>query len=67
MEVLAELLAHAQHAGTARADVDTKGVKTLLVGLQAMRRFRGDSERMRRVYPVIRAGLSVSGPAEAPR
>ncbi|WP_239514327.1 TetR/AcrR family transcriptional regulator [Streptosporangium sp. 'caverna'] len=65
--IMADLLAQAQRAGTVRSDVDTDDIKTLIVGLQAMRRFRGDSERMRRVYPVIRAGLSVSGSAEASR
>ncbi|SNT30810.1 transcriptional regulator, TetR family [Streptosporangium subroseum] len=65
--IMADLLAQAQRAGTVRSDVDTDDIKTLIVGLQAMRRFRGDSERMRRVYPVIRAGLSVPGSAEASR
>ncbi|WP_329087135.1 SbtR family transcriptional regulator [Streptosporangium sp. NBC_01469] len=54
----------AQRAGTVRADVTAADIKTLIVGLQAMRRFRGDGELMRRVYPVIRAGLAVPNPAE---
>jgi AcrR family transcriptional regulator len=65
--IMADLLAQAQRAGTVRSDVDTDDIKTLIVGLQAMRRFRGDSERMRRVYPVIRAGLSVPDSGKASR
>lgn len=57
MQVLAELLAHAQQAGTARSDVDAKGIKTLLVGLQAMQRYRGDSEL---AYRIVRDGLATS-------
>ncbi|GII56553.1 TetR family transcriptional regulator [Planotetraspora thailandica] len=62
--MMAEILAQAQRAGTVRPDLDTADIKTLIVGLQAMRRFRGDSELMRRVYPVIRAGLAVPDSAE---
>nr|WP_062336615.1 TetR/AcrR family transcriptional regulator [Herbidospora sakaeratensis] len=54
--LMAGLLAQAQRAGTVRRDVDVDDVRTLIVGLQAMRRFRG--ERADRLYPVIRAGLS---------
>ncbi|GAA1022003.1 TetR family transcriptional regulator [Acrocarpospora pleiomorpha] len=59
MGMVAEILAQAQRAGTVRPDLDAADIKTLIVGLQAMRRFRGDGELMRRVYPVIRAGLAV--------
>ncbi|WP_062350505.1 TetR/AcrR family transcriptional regulator [Herbidospora yilanensis] len=54
--LMADLLAQAQRAGTVRPDVDVDDVKTLIVGLQAMRRFRG--EQADRVYPLIRAGLT---------
>ncbi|WP_329427745.1 TetR/AcrR family transcriptional regulator [Streptosporangium sp. NBC_01495] len=64
MGMMAEILDQAQRAGTVRADVTAADIKTLIVGLQAMRRFRGDGELMRRVYPVIRAGLAVPNPAE---
>jgi AcrR family transcriptional regulator len=54
--VLAELLDRAQRAGTARSDVDAGDIKTLLVGLQAMQRYRGgDAERVLRV---VRDGLT---------
>ncbi|MFI6761034.1 TetR family transcriptional regulator [Micromonospora sp. NPDC050417] len=67
MGMVADILARAQRAGTVRPDVRAADVKTLIVGLQAMRRFRDDDELMRRVYPVIRAGLAVPGsPAGAP-
>ncbi|GIH26663.1 TetR family transcriptional regulator [Acrocarpospora phusangensis] len=59
MGTVAEILAQAQQAGTVRPDVDAADIKTLMVGLQAMHRFRGDSEHMRRVYPLIRAALAV--------
>jgi AcrR family transcriptional regulator len=57
MVVLAELLALAQAAGSARSDVDAKDVKTLLVGLQAMQRYRGDAER---VFRIVCDGLASS-------
>jgi AcrR family transcriptional regulator len=57
MEVLAELLAQAQAAGSARSDVAAKDVKTLLVGLQAMQRYGGDAELVLRV---VRDGLAAS-------
>ncbi|MEO3874317.1 helix-turn-helix domain-containing protein [Nonomuraea sp. B12E4] len=63
--LMAEILAQAQRAGTVRSDLDAADIKTLIVGLQAMRRFRGDSELMRRVYPVIRTGLAAPGSADA--
>ncbi|GAA4556901.1 TetR/AcrR family transcriptional regulator [Planotetraspora kaengkrachanensis] len=63
--VMTEILAQAQRAGTVRPDLDVADIKTLIVGLQAMRRFRGDSELMRRVYPVIRAGLAAPDSADA--
>ncbi|GAA4581254.1 TetR/AcrR family transcriptional regulator [Planotetraspora phitsanulokensis] len=62
--MMTEILTQAQRAGTVRPDLDAADIKTLIVGLQAMRRFRGDSELMRRVYPVIRAGLAVPDSAE---
>jgi AcrR family transcriptional regulator len=57
MKMLAELLAHAQQAGVVRADVTAKDVKTLLVGLQAMQRYRGDAELVLRI---VRDGLATS-------
>ncbi|GLW12543.1 TetR family transcriptional regulator [Microtetraspora sp. NBRC 13810] len=62
MDTVADILARSQRAGTVRSDVDAADIKTLIVGLQAMRRFRGDSELMHRVYPLIRAGLAVPEP-----
>ncbi|WP_061290377.1 TetR/AcrR family transcriptional regulator [Herbidospora cretacea] len=53
-DLMADLLAQARRAGTVRSDVDVADVQTLIVGLQAMRRFSGDSQVMR----VIRAGLT---------
>jgi AcrR family transcriptional regulator len=61
MEVLAEVLAQGQKAGTVRSDVDAKDIKTLLVGLQAMQRYRGDAESLRPILRVIRAGLGPLG------
>jgi AcrR family transcriptional regulator len=57
MEVLAELLALAQAAGSARSDADAKDVKALLVGLQAMQRYYGDAELVLRV---VLDGLATS-------
>lgn len=57
MRVLADLLAQAQRAGTVRSELDVMDIKTLIVGMQAMQRFRGEPELVRRLYPVIRAGL----------
>nr|WP_042188505.1 TetR/AcrR family transcriptional regulator [Kibdelosporangium sp. MJ126-NF4]CEL18285.1 Transcriptional regulator, TetR family [Kibdelosporangium sp. MJ126-NF4]CTQ97771.1 Transcriptional regulator, TetR family [Kibdelosporangium sp. MJ126-NF4] len=42
LDVLAELVGLAQRAGTMRSDVDFMDVKTLMVGLQAMQRYRGE-------------------------
>jgi AcrR family transcriptional regulator len=58
MAVLAELLRQGQRAGTVRSDVDAKDIKTLLVGLQAMQRYRGDDEALMRVFQVVRDGLA---------
>ncbi|WP_326560908.1 TetR/AcrR family transcriptional regulator [Micromonospora sp. NBC_01796] len=58
MGMVAEILARAQRAGTVRPDLEASDVKTLIVGLQAMRRFRGESDLMLRIYPIIRAGLA---------
>jgi AcrR family transcriptional regulator len=58
MEVLAELLDRAQQAGTIRRDVDAKDIKTLMVGLQAMQRYRGDAQVLARIYEIVRAGLA---------
>lgn len=57
MVALEKLLDLAQRAGTARSDVDVMHVKTLLIGLQAMQRFGGDSER---IFQVISDGLARS-------
>jgi hypothetical protein len=64
--MVADTLDRAQRAGTVRPDLQPADVKTLIVGLQAMRRLRGDDDLMRRVYDVIRAGLAVPGSDEAP-
>jgi AcrR family transcriptional regulator len=58
MAVLAELLRQGQRAGTVRSDVDAKDIKTLLVGLQAMQRYRGDDEALMRLFQVVRDGLA---------
>ncbi|MEV4625608.1 TetR/AcrR family transcriptional regulator [Micromonospora sp. NPDC049523] len=58
MGMVAEILDQAQRAGTVRPDLEASDVKTLIVGLQAMRRFRSESDLMLRVYPIIRAGLA---------
>ncbi|WP_405984113.1 TetR/AcrR family transcriptional regulator [Streptomyces sp. NBC_00872] len=60
---IAELLAAAQEAGTVRGDLEVVDVKTLIVGLQAMCRFRGASEVAERIAPAIRRCLS---PADTP-
>jgi AcrR family transcriptional regulator len=65
MEVLAETLTRGQKAGTVRSDVDAKDIKTLLVGLQAMQRYRGDAESLRPILRIIRAGLGPVGQAPA--
>ncbi|ALG09072.1 TetR/AcrR family transcriptional regulator [Kibdelosporangium phytohabitans] len=53
--VIAELIAQGQRAGTVRSDVDVADVKTLMVGLQAMRRYRGD---IAKAFQVVRDGLT---------
>jgi AcrR family transcriptional regulator len=58
MAVLAELLRQGQRAGTVRSDVDAKDIKTLLVGLQAMQRYRGEDEALMRLFQVVRDGLA---------
>jgi hypothetical protein len=60
MDMMADMLVHAQHAGTVRSDVDVRDIKTLLVGLQAMQRYRGDAEQVRQVFAVVRDGLAPS-------
>jgi AcrR family transcriptional regulator len=57
LAVLADLLAQAQQAGAVRPDVDVQGVKTLLVGCQAMQRYSGDAEQTARVLAIVRDGL----------
>lgn len=66
MGTVAELLAQAQRAGTVRPDLEAADIKTLIVGLQSMRRFRADGDLMRHVYQVIRAGLAAPGPLAGP-
>jgi AcrR family transcriptional regulator len=58
MEVLTEVVAQGQRAGTVRSDVDVMDIKTLLVGLQAMQRFRGDVKLLEPILRIIRAGLT---------
>ncbi|MFC3500149.1 TetR family transcriptional regulator [Micromonospora krabiensis] len=65
MGVVADILAQAQRAGAVRSDLRAADVKTLVVGLQAMRRFRGDDGLMRRMYDVVRAGLAAPGSSPA--
>ncbi|MET0235100.1 MAG: TetR/AcrR family transcriptional regulator [Kibdelosporangium sp.] len=55
MQELAELVTRGQQAGTVRSDVDAKDIKTLLVGLQAMQRYRED---IGLVFQIVRAGLT---------
>jgi AcrR family transcriptional regulator len=57
MTVLADVLRRAQQAGTVRSDVEAQDIKTLMVGLQAMQRYRGDAELIQRAYEVVRDGL----------
>jgi AcrR family transcriptional regulator len=57
MAVLGDLLGRAQQAGAVRADVDVLDLKTLLVGCQAMLRYRTDPDSTRRLLAVIRDGL----------
>ncbi|MBP2325848.1 AcrR family transcriptional regulator [Kibdelosporangium banguiense] len=63
MQMLAELLAAAQAAGCVRSDVAAKDVKTLLVGLQAMQRYRGDDAEL--VFRIVLDGLA-SSPGQFP-
>jgi len=61
MDVLGELLARAQQAGTVRADIDVQDVKTLLVGCQAMQRYSGDRDQTRRMVQIMTNGLANPG------
>ncbi|QXE33986.1 TetR/AcrR family transcriptional regulator; helix-turn-helix transcriptional regulator [Streptomyces sp. GMY02] len=61
---IAGLLAAAQKAGTVRGDLEVVDVKTLIVGLQAMCRFRGGGDEVtERIVPLMRRCLS---PEDAP-
>jgi AcrR family transcriptional regulator len=60
MEVLGDLVARAQRAGTLRSDVDVMNIKTLIVGLQAMQRYRKDPVDLERVFRVVRDGLAAT-------
>ncbi|ONI91360.1 TetR family transcriptional regulator [Actinosynnema sp. ALI-1.44] len=55
LDVLADLVGRAQRAGAMRSDVDVMDVKALMVGLQAMRRYRGDIDK---AFQVVRDGLT---------
>jgi len=61
MDVLGELLARAQQAGTVRAYIDVQDVKTLLVGCQAMQRYSGDRDQTRRMVQIMTNGLANPG------
>lgn len=54
-DLVGELLAAAQRAGTVRADVDVFEIKALMVGCQAMQGY--DSTRAERVTGVVIDGL----------
>ncbi|GHJ44267.1 putative transcriptional regulatory protein TetR [Catellatospora sp. TT07R-123] len=56
MDAIGTLLARAQAAGVVRADLTAADVKTLMVGCQAMQRYRG-STALGTVLDVVRAGL----------
>lgn len=58
MAVLAELLAGAQRAGAVRTDIDAADLKTLLVGCQAMQRYRADDVSTSRMLAIVRDGLA---------
>jgi AcrR family transcriptional regulator len=60
MEVLGDLVTRAQRAGTLRSDVDAMNIKTLIVGLQAMQRYRGDPVDLECVFRVVRDGLAAA-------
>jgi AcrR family transcriptional regulator len=60
MEVLGDLVTRAQQAGAIRSDVDAKDIKTLIVGLQAMQRYRRDPKDLDRVFQVVRDGLAAT-------
>jgi hypothetical protein len=60
MEVLGDLVTRAQRAGTLRSDMDAKDIKTLIVGLQAMQRYRKDPGDFERVFQVVRDGLAAT-------
>jgi AcrR family transcriptional regulator len=57
MATLADLLDRAQEAGAVRADVNTRDLKTLLVGCQAMQRYDRDSDTTRRLLAIVHDGL----------
>jgi hypothetical protein len=40
--------------------MDAKDIKTLIVGLQAMQRYRKDSGDFERVFQVVRDGLAAT-------
>lgn len=58
MAMLGDLLARAQMAKEVRADIDVNDLKALLVGCQAMQRYRGDADGTERVLAIVRDGLA---------
>jgi AcrR family transcriptional regulator len=58
MATLTELLAAAQRSGEVRADLDAFDMKTLLVGCQAMQRYRADPASTARMLAIVRDGLA---------
>ena len=52
-----DLLTAAQRAGSVRADLDIADVKALLLGYQAMLRYRADPAATARLTAMIHAGL----------
>ena len=56
-QAFGKLLMAAQRAGAVRPDVDVMDVKALLVGCQAMQRYRGDPAASRRLVALALDGL----------
>ncbi|MGH9116526.1 MAG: TetR/AcrR family transcriptional regulator [Acidimicrobiales bacterium] len=54
------LLSRAQAAGAVREDIDVADVKTLIVGCQAMHRYRGAADMPDRLMEVVLEGLRPS-------
>jgi AcrR family transcriptional regulator len=64
MDVLAELLGHAQRAGAVRLDISVDDVMALLTGAAySIRHSRADDERTRRLLAIMYDGLRADRPA----